>query len=78
MDDQAPLQALPHCELRYGLKLGRIPAADLVAEHLCLKVFALGVMQDRGECFLTGIGGAVAANFDCICAWFLGVSGISG
>lgn len=47
MDDQAPLQALPHCELRYGLKLGLIPAADLVAEHLRLKVFAFGVMQDR-------------------------------
>lgn len=63
VDDQTTLQALTHGSLCYSLKLIRIPATDLVAEDLSFKVFALGVMEDRGDRFVAGVGGAVAADF---------------
>lgn len=63
MDDEATLQTRPHRVLRHGLKFGRVPAADFVAENLRFEVFALVVMQDRGDRFVADTGGAVAENF---------------
>ncbi|HCF2055374.1 hypothetical protein ACM79P_29355 [Pseudomonas aeruginosa] len=72
MDDEATLQTLPHRVLDHGLKFGRVPVADLVAENLRFEVFAQVVMHDRGDRFVAGAGGAVAADFYRVCGhwWF--------